>query len=116
LFSALEAISGVPAPKLKLPYAGAVKLAQILEFISDHITNQHPLYTAPMVKFSSLYYYLDTSKAKNELGFEPKSSVKQAAIKAIEWFLNNDYLQVSDKNKSQIRQHLEGQALTPVFA
>ncbi|QLE46261.1 NAD-dependent epimerase/dehydratase family protein (plasmid) [Nostoc sp. C052] len=116
LFSALEAISGVPAPKLKLPQAGAVKLAQILEFISDHITNQHPLYTAPMVKFSSLYYYLDTSKAKNELGFEPKSSVQQAAINAIEWFLQNDYLQVNDKNKSRIRQHLQGQSLTPVFA
>lgn len=116
LFSALEAISGVPAPKLKLPYAGALRLAQVLEFISDHMTNQHPLYTAPMIKFSSLYYFIDTSKAKNELGFEPRSSVQQAAIKAIEWFLEHDYLKVSDKNKSRIRQHLEGQVMTPAFA
>ncbi|GJD19942.1 sugar epimerase [Rivularia sp. IAM M-261] len=116
LFTALEEISGIPAPKFKLPYISALKLAQAMEFISDHITNQHPLYTAPMVKFSSLYYFINTSKANQELGFEPRSSVKQAAIKAIQWFLENDYLKVSDKNKSLIRQHLEGKVLTPVFA
>lgn len=116
LFNALEAISGIPAPKLKLPYTGALALAQAMEFISEHITNQHPLYTAPMVKFSSLYYYLDTSKAKTELGFEPRSSVQQATVKAIQWFLENDYLQVSSKTKSQIRQRLEDQTLTPAFA
>ena len=105
LFKALESISGVPGPKFKLPYSAALALATGLEFISDHITNRPPLFTAPLVKFSSTYYYADTSKAKKELGFTPRSNVAQGVVKAIRWFLDNGYIKGSDSTK--LSRHVE---------
>jgi dihydroflavonol-4-reductase len=110
LFSALEDVSGIAAPKLKLPYGGALALAYGLEFFSDYITNTHPLLTVPMVKYSGLHYYLDTSKAQRELGFQPKRSVKQAAFDAIRWFLEHGYIKLADGAVSRIRNRLAEQS------
>lgn len=109
LFEALETISGVKAPKLKLPYRGALGLAHLLEFVANRITNRHPLLTAPMTKFSSLYYFVDTTKAKSELGFVPSRSVALGVWEALDWLLSNGY--VTDKNLAgRVRAHLDQSA------
>jgi dihydroflavonol-4-reductase len=106
-FKMLEDVSGVRAPSLRLPYSAALAAAHLLESISNRVTKKPPLLTVPLIQFSSKYYFADTSKAKKELGFQPRSTVQRAAIKAIEWFLDNGYLKVGPKAKGQIRQHLE---------
>jgi len=107
LFKALESISGISAPRFKLPYSGALTLGYLLEFVSNYVTNKHPLLTVPLVKFSSTYYYVDCSKAKRELDFQPRSNIRAAAIKAIQWFLDNGYVSGSDKHRRRIRNHLD---------
>jgi dihydroflavonol-4-reductase len=116
LFKALESISGVAAPKLKLPASGALALARLLEFTSDHITGKPPLFTVPLVKFSSKYYYVDWSKAKNELGFQPRSNVPAGVVKAIRWFLDNGYVHLDDIKKKKIRTQIEGLNSAPTSA
>lgn len=106
-FKALESVSGVKAPKMKVPYGGILGLAYLLEFISNHITNRHPLATVPLVKFSSQYYFVDTSKAETELGFKAEVPVEQALAKAIDWFIDNDYIDSGEKKVRQIRECLQ---------
>lgn len=107
LFSALEEISGVAAPRWKLPYGLTLGLAYLLQFTSDRLTNRHPLFTPSLIKFSHTYYFADTSKATAELDFRPRSTVKKAAAKAIKWFLDNDYLRATEKKKRMIYQRIE---------
>jgi dihydroflavonol-4-reductase len=109
LFGAIEAISGVKAPRMKVPYAGALALSHFLTFMADHVTGRHPLVTPPLVKMSSQYYYVETSKAREELGFVPRSNPIVALLKAIRWFLDNDYVKLSEPRKDAIRRRLEAQ-------
>lgn len=113
LFQTLENISGVPAPKLRVPHSTALALAHLLELISNHITHEPPLITVPMTKFSSRHYYVDTSKAETELGFKPKRGVAQAITEAIAWFLDNGYVPLNDRKCRSIREHIGKQAWVP---
>ena len=112
LFKALERISGVSAPKLKLPFSGALGLAHLLKFASDHITGRPPVFTPALVKVSSKCYYVDWTKARTELGFQPRSTVSGAVVKAIQWFLENGYVHLDDIKKKRIQSQIE--TLSPV--
>lgn len=111
-FRILEKVSGVKAPGLKVPYTAALGAAHLLEFVADRITNAHPLATVPLVKFSSQYYFVDTSKAERELDFKAQIPIEQAVAKAIDWFIKNMYLDIGQKKvtrmNEKVQQHLAG--------
>lgn len=107
LFKALEAVSGVRAPRYKIPYAAALTTAHALEFMADHITRKPPLLTVPLVKFSSKHYYVDGSKAQSDIGFSPRVTPVNALIKAIDWFLLNGYVRPGTPESKSIRRHLD---------
>lgn len=107
LFLALEKISGVRAPRFKVPYRGALPLSHLLQLVSDRLTGRPPLITPPVVKFSKMYYYVDTTKAERVLGFRPTTPVAQAAAKAIRWFAQQGYLEGSDRSQNRIRERVE---------
>jgi dihydroflavonol-4-reductase len=116
LFRALERISGVSAPRFRFPYVGALGVAHLLRFISDHVTESPPLITPPVVQFSSKHYYMNTSRAERELGFRPRTTIPQAAVKAIRWFLDHGYVGGGEALERRIRDRIERAEVSPVAA
>ncbi len=87
----LEEITGLKAPKLKIPYSFALVAAHINEIISDYITKKPPKIPLGGVRMAKYFMYFDSSKAVRELGL-PQSSIKKALEEAILWYRENGYV------------------------
>lgn len=87
---ALEKITGIKAPAIKIPYAVAYAAGKVCEAISDHLTGKPPAVPLAGVKMARHYMYFDSSKAIRELGL-PQNSVINALSDAVNWFRENKY-------------------------
>ena len=94
IFSLLEEISGLPAPRVKLPYTPILLAAYANEAIS-RVTGREPLIPLAGVRMAGKLMYFDSSKAIRELGL-PQQPVKNALTKAVEWFRAEGYVQRAD--------------------
>lgn len=85
----LEEITGLPAPKLKIPYWVAYTAACVDEAVSK-ITRKHP--NAPLggVRMSKYKMFFDPGKAITELGL-PQTPPREALRDAVEWFHAHGY-------------------------
>ena len=81
---ALEKITGIPAPRIKMPYWVAYAAGWICETVSDVITHQPPAVPLGGVKMAKHKMYFDPSKAVRELGL-PQNSVDRALEDAVQW-------------------------------
>jgi dihydroflavonol-4-reductase len=70
-FGRLSRLSGVPAPRLRLPSATTVAAAHLLERFHAWRESEPPVsrYEAEMAE---RFWYIDSAKARFELGFEPR--------------------------------------------
>jgi dihydroflavonol-4-reductase len=89
IFTLLEEISGLPAPRVKLPYAPILIAAYINEGISK-LTRREPLIPLAGVQMAGKLMFFDSSKSIRELGL-PQHPVKKALEKAVEWFRVEGY-------------------------
>lgn len=89
IFRVLEEITGLPAPRVRLPYMPILVAAYINEGFS-RITGREPLIPLAGVQMASKFMYFDSSRSVQELGL-PQTSVKEALLRAVEWFRSNDY-------------------------
>jgi dihydroflavonol-4-reductase len=90
LFQLLERVSGVKAPRLRVPYGVAYCSACVSEFVARTITHKPPFATLAGVKLSRKRMFFDASKAVRELGF-PQTPAADALSKAVRWFRNQGY-------------------------
>ena len=90
IFEILEAISNVPAPRVKLPYSPILWLARILHLLS-FVTRRPPLVPLEGVKMAAKRMFFDPSKAIRELGL-PQTPVETALRDAVAWFRQNGYV------------------------
>ncbi len=90
IFQILEAISKVPAPRVKLPHTPILWLAGILSLVS-RVTRREPLFPYEGVKMAAKRMYFDPSRAIRELGF-PQTPVETALSDAVAWFRLNGYV------------------------
>jgi dihydroflavonol-4-reductase len=70
-FARLERLSGVPAPKLRLPSRANVLGAHLLGKIAQW-RGVEPALDAPSVDIGEHFFYLDAAKAERELGFHAR--------------------------------------------
>jgi len=89
IFQYLQDISGLPAPKFRLPYTPILLGAYVSEAFSK-ITGKEPLIPLAGVQMAAKYMYFDSSKAIKELNL-PQTPVKEALRRAVEWFKINGY-------------------------
>jgi dihydroflavonol-4-reductase len=89
IFQLLQEITGLPAPKFKLPYTPILLAAYINEGLSK-ITGREPLIPLAGVQMAAKFMYFDSSRAVRELGL-PQTSAKDALRRAVEWFKTNGY-------------------------
>jgi dihydroflavonol-4-reductase len=89
-FEVLEEMTGVPAPKFRVPYAVALLAARFDEMISA-ITGKPPKAPLAGVRMAKYKMFFNPAKAIRELNL-PQTPPRQAFADAVEWFRNNGYV------------------------
>jgi dihydroflavonol-4-reductase len=89
IFRMLEKITGISAPKIRLPYAPILAAAWLNEGLS-RLTGLEPLIPLAGVQMAAHHMYFDSGRAIDELGL-PQSPVDEALERAVEWFRTNGY-------------------------
>jgi len=90
IFDLLQDISGLSAPKIRLPYTPILMAAYLNEGLS-RITGKEPLIPLAGVQMAAKFMYFDSSKAVRELGL-PQMPIKDALVSAVDWFRRNGYV------------------------
>ena len=90
IFAILSGITGIPAPRIKLPYWSVLPIAYVSTKLADYVTRKPPLAPLDAVKMAKKMMFFDPSKAIRELGL-PQSPVEGALLAAVEWFRENGY-------------------------
>jgi len=89
IFIMLEKITGLPAPKVRLPYTPILLAAYLNEALS-HLTGKEPLIPLAGVQMAKKLMYFDAAKAVRELTL-PQTPVEEALRRSIDWFRSNGY-------------------------
>jgi dihydroflavonol-4-reductase len=89
IFLMLQDITGIPAPKVRLPYGPILAAAWLNEGLS-RITGREPLIPLAGVRMAAHHMYFDSGRGVRELGLA-QSSVHDALQRAVEWFRSNGY-------------------------
>jgi dihydroflavonol-4-reductase len=89
IFRLLEEITGLPAPRVRLPYLPILMAAYINEGLS-RIIGREPLIPLAGVRMASKFMYFDSSRSVKELGL-PQTPVREALAQAVEWFRGKGY-------------------------
>ena len=90
MFGMLAAITGIPAPKVKMPYFAAYLAVGIENLVVDKLLHRAPAHPFEGVKMAKHRMFFDASKAVQELGL-PQSPVEEALARAVHWFRTNGY-------------------------
>ncbi len=90
VFAILSLLTGVPAPRLKLPRWSILPLAYANQWLADYITHRPPRIPLEGVKMAKYVMHYDCSKALRELGL-PQTPVEVALEKAVRWFRDHRY-------------------------
>ncbi|HVN28940.1 MAG TPA: hopanoid-associated sugar epimerase [Candidatus Binataceae bacterium] len=85
LFARLARFSGLPAPKMRIPYAVAFGFALGAEAFARTVTHRPPRASITEVKMARKKMFFDSSKAIAELGYAP-GPIDPALQRAIEFF------------------------------
>jgi dihydroflavonol-4-reductase len=86
----LEEITGVPAPKMRIPYPLALAAAHVDEMIS-RFTGKPPKAPLAGVRMAKYTMWFDPAKAIRDLQL-PQTPPRQAFADAVEWFRANGYV------------------------
>jgi dihydroflavonol-4-reductase len=87
IFRMLQEITGIPAPRVRLPYTPVLAAAWFNERIS-RISGREPLIPLAGVQMAAHHMYFDSGRAVRELGL-PQTPVVEALKRAVEWFRTN---------------------------
>ena len=86
----MSAITGIPSPTLKIPFAVAAAYAFFEENITGRLRGKEPRATLEEVRMGRKKMYASSAKAQQKLGFRV-APVYPAMRSAIEWFQAHGY-------------------------
>ena len=86
----LAAITGLPSPKVKLPYAMAYATGVVDTLVTGTIRKREPRVTLESVRMGRKKMFVTSAKAERKLGWNPRP-VDDALRRAVEWFRANGY-------------------------
>lgn len=86
----LAEITGLPAPKFRVPYSVALAAAHVNEAFSA-LTGKPPKAPVAGVRMAKYKMWFSPAKAIRDLGL-PQTAPKQALADAVEWFRANGYV------------------------
>jgi len=86
----LAAITGLPSPSIRLPYAVAYAAGVVDTLVTGTIRKREPRVTLDAVKMGHKKMFVTSAKAGRDLGWAP-GPVDGALRRAVEWFRANGY-------------------------
>lgn len=86
----LAAITGLPSPRTRVPYAVAMAAGVLDQVVTGHIFRGEPRATVDAVRMSRKKMFVSSDKAEHDLGWQP-GLVTDALRRAVEWFRANGY-------------------------
>ena len=86
----LGAITGLPSPKVKLPYIFALAAGVVDETVTGRILGRDPRATIDAVRMGRKKMFITSAKAERELGWR-SVPVDDALRRSVEWFRANGY-------------------------
>lgn len=92
IFMLLEKISGVSAPRIKIPYPLLYIFTHIDEFVSYRLLKKKPIMPTEGVKFCRFAAIYDNSRATKELSYMP-TPIQETLLKAVRWYRMNGYVE-----------------------
>src|SRR5580704_1039542 len=98
ILDALSAITGRPAPRVRLPHAIALA-AGYADQLFSRLAGREPQIPVEGVKMSRHRMFVESDKAARELGYKP-TSVEAALERAVTWYQQHGYLNAGAGNKS----------------
>lgn len=89
IFALLARLTGIPAPRVRLPHAPILMAAYVNEALA-RLTGKEPLIPLAGVQMAKKFMFFESSKATEELGLQRRPAV-DALRRAVEWFRANGY-------------------------
>ena len=86
----LAAITGLPSPKVKLPYAVALATGIVDTVVTGYLLRKEPRVTIDAVRMGRKKMFVSSTKAQTELGYTA-GSVDEGLRGATEWFRAHGY-------------------------
>jgi len=86
----LAAITGLPSPKVRVPYVVALATGVVDEVVTGRIFGREPRATVDAVRMGQKKMFVSSGKAERELGWKTVP-VDAALRRAVEWFRGNGY-------------------------
>jgi dihydroflavonol-4-reductase len=84
LLGMLSELTGVPAPRYKVPYVAGLAVAYLSEFWADHVSGKPPRATVTGVRLARRIMHFDPSRSLAELGLRPRP-IRDSLIDALTW-------------------------------
>jgi dihydroflavonol-4-reductase len=88
----LGEITGLPSPRVKVPYVVALAAGVVDEVVTGRILGREPRATIDAVRMGKKKMFVSSSKAERELGWKTVP-VEGALRRAADWFRTNGYVQ-----------------------
>jgi len=99
LLDTLAKITGLSAPRLKIPHGLALGVAYFNTAFS-RLIGREPQIPVEGVKIARHMMFVDASRARRDLGFQP-GSVSAALERAVRWYVDNGYVAKGRAKKMQ---------------
>jgi dihydroflavonol-4-reductase len=90
LLDKLAAITGLPSPKVKLPYFFALAAGVVDELVTGRLLGREPRATIDAVRMGRKKMWVSSAKAERELGWKTQP-VEDALRRSAEWFRGHGY-------------------------
>jgi len=86
----LADITGLPSPKIEVPYVVALATGVVDQVVTGYIRNREPRATIDAVRMGRKKMFVSSGKAEQDLGWKTVP-VDAALRRAVEWFQANGY-------------------------
>jgi dihydroflavonol-4-reductase len=90
----LSALTGLPAPTMKVPHGVAMGFAVFDQFFTGTILGKEPRATIDAVKMGRKKMFASSTKAERELGYKILP-VEDALRRAVDWFQAHGYVETA---------------------
>ncbi len=90
IFKILHRLTGVPAPRVKVPRRAVLPLAYVNKWVADWVTKKPPRIPLEGVKMAKYRMHYDCSKALKEFDLS-LTPIETALEKAVRWFRQHGY-------------------------
>ena len=90
IFQALAAITGLPEPRIRLPYYPVLLFAGLDAALAKLMPRRTPVAAPAGVRMAKKKMFVDSTKAVEELGL-PQTPAEAALEKSVDWFRSHGY-------------------------